>query len=202
MKRIILGIITIMIVLVTIVVQTEVTSELMDTHLDTKRIASSYLHKEIEEELEEEIIEIAPRVEVPERIIYIPQVYVPVYTYIPTRTVLSTMTGSMSAYSPNCHGCSGITASGLNLRGRGIFYQDHEFGQVRILAGDPSLPFGTIIRTRGLSGGDFYGIVLDRGGAIGKGRRHLFDLLFTTNQEAVVFGIAHNVTFEVLRLGR
>ena len=203
MKKIILGFIIMLIILVSVIVYTPVRVELMSAQLDTKRIASSYLHKDIEEEQEDEIIEIIPVV-VPERVIYTPLPVV--YQYEPeqqaTRVVLRTMTGSMSAYSPNCLGCSGITASGLDLRNRGIFYHDHEFGQVRILAGDPSLPFGTIIRTRGSNGGDFYGIVLDRGSAIGEGRRHLFDLLFTTNQDALTFGIARNVTFEVLRLGR
>lgn len=74
---------------------------------------------------------------------------------------------------------------------------------VRIVAGDSSYPFGTIVRIKNLNyfGEDIYAIVLDRGGAIGKNKRVLFDLLFALDENANKFGVAYNVECEILRLG-
>ena len=114
--------------------------------------------------------------------------------------VIKTYTGPMTAYGPDCIGCSGITASGYNVL-HNIYYNDKTFGKVRILAADKSLPFGTIIRIHGLKNMDeILAIVLDRGSAIGFNKRSYFDLLYQSERETETFG-CQNATYEVLRFG-
>lgn len=114
--------------------------------------------------------------------------------------VIQTMNGTMSGYGTDCSGCGGLTASGYNLK-KGIYYDDATYGKVRILAGDRSLKYGSIIRIKNSKLGEFIGIVLDRGGAVGIGKSHLFDLLFQTEKEALSYEVSYNVTFEILRYG-
>ena len=114
--------------------------------------------------------------------------------------IIRTLVGSMSGYGPDCAGCGGHTATGHNLYAS-IYYNDPTYGNVRVLAGDRSLPFGSIIRIKNSKIGEFLGIVLDRGGAIGIGRRHLFDLAFDSEANAYQYGVSYNVTFEVIREG-
>ena len=113
--------------------------------------------------------------------------------------VLETQTGIMSAYGPDCVGCSGHLATGFDAR-QTITYQDGKFGTVRIVAGDKKYPFGTIVRIKG-AGEPFNAIVLDRGGDIGIGRRFMFDLLCTSEAAASNYGTHYNMTFEILRYG-
>ena len=114
--------------------------------------------------------------------------------------VLETQVGTMSAYGPDCAGCSGYLASGFNANSS-IVYQDKTYGAVRIVAGDRKYPIGTIIRVSGSKLGTFNAIVFDRGGDIGIGRRFMFDLLFHNESEANGFGTSYNVKFEILRYG-
>lgn len=131
-------------------------------------------------------------------------------------SVLDTYYGTITAYGPDCTGCSGITASGYkvaeNIDGTIISttttYIDDTYGELRILASANVFPFGTVIRISGdRIDGYIMGIVLDRGGAMnnawGDGEV-LFDLLFATEKSSVVyeFGRQKNVKFEVLRYGR
>lgn len=113
--------------------------------------------------------------------------------------VLETQVGTMSAYGPDCVGCSGHLATGFDAS-KSIVYQDGTYGVVRIVAGDRKYPYGTIVRIKG-AGNDFNAIVLDRGGNIGIGRRFMFDLLCTSEAEAAVYGTHYNITFEILRYG-
>lgn len=115
--------------------------------------------------------------------------------------VLETQVGTMSAYGPNCQGCSGHLGGGFDASGGNYIYSDGTFGNVRIVAGDPKYPYGTIVKVSNSKLGDFNAIVLDRGGAIGIGRRFLFDLLFATEADAAAFGTSYDVVFEVLRYG-
>ena len=117
-----------------------------------------------------------------------------------TTDALETQVGTMSAYGPNCKGCSGYLASGFDAR-NSILYQDKTYGTVRIVAGDRKYPLGTIVRVSGSKLGTFNAIVFDRGGDIGIGRRFMFDLLFHNEAEANGFGTSYNVKFEVLRYG-
>ena len=115
--------------------------------------------------------------------------------------VLETQVGSLSGYGPDCYGCSGILASGLDVRDGTIYYSDATYGNVRILAGDYAYPYGTIVRVKNSKISEFIGIVLDRGGAIGFGKSHLFDLLFPSSSEALAYEVSYNTTFEILRYG-
>ena len=118
-----------------------------------------------------------------------------------TETVLATYTGNITAYGPDCTGCSGTTASGYNVRNN-IYYNDKDYGKVRIVAADKSLPFGTIIRINNLdiSTDPVLAIVLDRGGAIGFNKRVYFDLLYKSEKATSSFGVK-KATFEILRRG-
>ncbi len=118
-------------------------------------------------------------------------------------TAIETLKGNISAFTPYCSdGCHGYTASGRYI-GNNIYYNDKDYGKVMIVAADKSYPFGTIVRFNNLKyfGKDIYAIVLDRGGAVGKGRKVLFDLLFETEREASNFGIARKIDCDILRLG-
>lgn len=119
-----------------------------------------------------------------------------------TTDVLETQVGKMSGYGPDCRGCSGYLASGSYVGDGTIYYSDAVYGQVRILAGDITYPFGTIVRIKNSRvSSDFLGIILDRGGAIGFGKSFLFDLLYPSEQLALKDEVSYNTTFEILRYG-
>ena len=106
--------------------------------------------------------------------------------------------GRMSGYGPDCVGCTGYLAYNSIYVGNGtIYYNDSEYGNVRIVAGDKKYAFGTIIRVND----SMLAIVLDRGGAIGIGKSFLFDLLFPSEAEANENGIWKDAKFEILRYG-
>ena len=116
---------------------------------------------------------------------------------------LETISGNITAFTPYCGGgCNGYTASGLFI-GNNIFYNDKEYGIVRIVAGDSSYPFGTIVRIKNLNyfDDDVYAIVLDRGAIVGKNKWALFDLLFYSENNANDFGVQKNASCEILRVG-
>ncbi len=112
---------------------------------------------------------------------------------------LKTGNGRASFYGLDCAGCSGQVGSGKRIV-NGSFYKDPKFGYVRGLAAGPEFSYGTIIRISGTGLGTFTGIVLDRGGAIGAGRRFLFDILVGTEANAYKYGVS-NIKYEVLRYG-
>ena len=114
--------------------------------------------------------------------------------------VLETINGSLSAYGPDCKGCSGRLGGGYDARGGNYTYNDKQYGTIRVVAGDPKYPYGTIVRIKGI-GKDFLAIVLDRGGAIGINRRFTFDLLCPSEASASSYGSHRGVTFEILRYG-
>ena len=118
-------------------------------------------------------------------------------------TAKETLVGNVTAFTAYCSdGCNGYTASGRFI-GNSIYYNDKEYGTVRIVAADKSYPFGTIVRFNNLSyyGKEIYAIVLDRGGAIGKNKRILFDLLLPNEKTANDFGVARKVSCDILRIG-
>ncbi len=121
---------------------------------------------------------------------------------IKEETVLATYHGPITAYGPDCVGCTtGRTASGYYVRNT-IYYDDKDYGKIRIVAADKSLSFGTIIRISDLDvfNEPIIAIVLDRGSAIGFNRRVYFDLLYSSEKETDFFGKRY-ATFEVLRNG-
>lgn len=113
--------------------------------------------------------------------------------------ILATYSGPITAYGPDCKGCTGITASGYDVRNN-IYYSDKEYGKIRIVAADKSIPFGTIIRIRKIFKEPLIAIVLDRGSAIGFNKRVYIDLLYISEKETLAFG-KKTATFEVLRYG-
>lgn len=148
--------------------------------------------QEVVEEKEEE----DKKVEVKEEIVVTPE---PNLFY--DRVVIKTEVGTITGYGPDCAGCSGITASGHNLH-ESIYYNDLEFGTVRILAADKSIPFYSIFRVSNIPGMDpFLAIVLDTGGNVGYGKGTLFDLAHANEQNGVLPKTS-NVTFEMLRSGK
>ena len=84
-----------------------------------------------------------------------------------------------SFYVATCRGCSGITATGYDVR------QTQYYEGYRIIAADDSVPFGTIMRITLEDGTEFDGIVADRGGAIGKLK---LDILVASKAEAYRLG--------------
>ena len=122
---------------------------------------------------------------------------------IKEETVIATYHGPITAYGPDCIGCTtGHTASGYNVLNGNIYYNDKEYGKVRIVAADKSLPFGSIIRIKDLAifDEDILAIVLDRGSAIGFNRKVYFDLLYQSEKDTEFFG-KREATFELLRRG-
>lgn len=115
--------------------------------------------------------------------------------------VLETQVGTMSSYGPDCAGCSGRLGGGYDARGGNYTYNDKTYGTVRIVAGDSSYPYGSIVRVKGSKLGEFYAIVLDRGGAIGKGKRFMFDLLYPNESLALGHGTEKGLVFEIVRYG-
>lgn len=118
-------------------------------------------------------------------------------TYFPPITAASKFNGTMSGYGADI---GSITASGHYI-GDSIYYDDSTYGKIRILAGDRSIPFGTIISVSNSNAGNFLGIVLDRGRNIGFDRVYDFDVLFETSREAINYGVSKNASFEILRVG-
>ncbi len=115
--------------------------------------------------------------------------------------VLETYVGNLTGYGPDCYGCSGKTRSGHDLN-KSVYYDDPEFGTVRILAADSSFGKNAIFRVSNVPGMDsFIGIVLDTGGNVGFNRGTLFDLAFATEKDPNIIGLTSNVTFELLRRG-
>ncbi|MBQ2639840.1 MAG: hypothetical protein IJF92_03660 [Bacilli bacterium] len=120
----------------------------------------------------------------------------------PVTDVLETKVGKMSGYGPDCKGCSGNLASGINAKNGNIYYNDKKYGRIRIVAGDRSYKFGTIVRIKNSrAGNNIIAIVLDRGSNIGIGKKFLFDLLYPSSKEAAKDEVSYNVTFEILRYG-
>lgn len=149
--------------------------------------------EEIKEEIKEEKIEISVKGN-----------YSPNLEVLNTIEPIATYNGKITGYGPDCYGCSGITASGMNVLNGNIYYNDKTFGNIRIVAGDKSIPFGSIIKITGISisNDPILAIVLDRGGMIGfqEGKHSYFDLLYETEKAASSFG-RQDATFELLRSG-
>ena len=141
--------------------------------------------------------------------------------YFMNNQIINTYTGSLTGYGPDCYGCGNrvtnkvSTASGYHIANivNGniepaftITYTDSEYGEVRILAGDSTLPYKTIVRVTVPDEEPIIGIVLDRGSTVGfencrskNGCLTTFDLLYETESSAR--GKLNNVVFDILRIG-
>lgn len=137
------------------------------------------------------------------------------------KEVLNTYYGSLTGYGPDCYGCGNYvtnkvsTSSGYHIANIvdgviepafTITYDDYEYGNVRIVAGDSSLPYKSIVRINIDNEDPIIAIVLDRGSTVGfdncrsgNGCLTTFDLLYET--EGSARGKVNNVKFEILRIG-
>ena len=157
----------------------------------------------VEEEVQEEVVEEEPKEEVVVGKDEVIEDNTPIDSkpseevYIPSITVGSTFKGTMSGYGSDI---GNYTASGHYI-GDSIYYPDSTYGDIRILAGDRSIPFGTVIEVSNSNVGSFIGIVLDTGRNIGFDKLYDFDVLFETSREALNYGVSKNVSFKILRVG-
>lgn len=142
---------------------------------------------------------------------------------VPLETVLETYTGILTGYGPDCVGCGNpntgkvVTSSGYHVSNIvdgtiepafTITYNDSEYGEVRIVAADDSIPFYSIVRITVPNWDEsVLAIVLDRGSTVGfdncrssRGCLTQFDLLYPTEAESL--GKTRNVKFELLRSGK
>ena len=109
--------------------------------------------------------------------------------------------GQMTSYGPDCVGCSGIVACPPRLDvSNNIYYEDNDYGTIRILAADRNIPCGSIMKISNLTHTDqeMIGIVLDRGGAI---KGNIIDLLSESEAASSDVGREKDVIFEVVRWG-
>lgn len=110
-------------------------------------------------------------------------------------------TGQMTAYKATCIGCTGIVycPPRQDVRDGNIWFTDSTYGKIRILAADPNIPCGTIVKATNLTfSEEVIGIVLDRGGLI---KGNIMDFLVGPEDDMDVVGRQRGVNYEVLRWG-
>lgn len=113
-----------------------------------------------------------------------------------TKKVSSVNSYKITHYGADCRGCSGITASGFNAK-KSIWYNDKEYGQIRVVATNKDFPLYSVIRLNNYGNGNVIAIVLDRG--VGRG---VIDVLVESEAKASKLGIKRNVTIDILRRGK
>jgi 3D (Asp-Asp-Asp) domain-containing protein len=125
--------------------------------------------------------------------------------------ILEVYTGISTAYGPDCYGCTGYVAcptkSGTtyNLITNGIYYNDDDYGYVRVLAADNSkFPCGTIIKVESSGYDVVLGVVLDTGQSMRDawsiGNIHI-DIAFETESSALTYATNSNTNYTILRWG-
>lgn len=91
-------------------------------------------------------------------------------------------------YGRDCRGCSGITATGINVQ-RTIYFKE-----LRIIAVDPAIiPLGTIVEIK-TPNEKFKAIAADKGGAI---KGHRLDILVESEEISVQYG-RHDVQLRII----
>lgn len=123
-------------------------------------------------------------------------------------------TGRLTGYSAECEGCSseGYVAcftedrQQFSITKDGLYYEDGEYGNVRVIAAaKQKFPCGTIIEITKIGYEPYYTIVLDRGGAMNKAWEQggiLIDLSFNNDKEALASDLTgRNIKFSVQRWG-
>ena len=110
--------------------------------------------------------------------------------------------GRLTGYGPDCVGCTGYTYCRPypDVRNGKIYFNDKEYGKIRIVAADHNIPCGTIIEISNFkfSREPIIAIVLDRGGAI---TGSAIDLLYPSEEDTKIIGVQRNVNYKVLRWG-
>ena len=111
-------------------------------------------------------------------------------------------TGRLTGYGPDCVGCTGRVACrpGQDVRNGNIHRYDPEFGMVRIVAADRSIPCGSIVKLHDINiyNEPVTAIVMDRGGAV---RGNIMDLLFETERNMRGFFTHNQLQIDILRWG-
>ena len=112
-------------------------------------------------------------------------------------------TGTLTGYGPDCEGCIGVVycKPHPNVQNGNIYYNDEEYGKIRIVAADYSIPCGSIVKISNfkfMEYKDFYGIVLDRGSAI---VGLTMDLLYPSEDDTIIIGRQRNIKFTIERWG-
>ena len=111
--------------------------------------------------------------------------------------------GTLTGYGPDCPGCGGRVACYPNpdVRNGNIYYNDNDYGKIRILAADKSIPCGSIVHIKNykfVDNNEFIGIVLDRGSSI---VGLTMDLLYPSEADTVIIGRQRNIEFNIERWG-
>ena len=119
------------------------------------------------------------------------------------RNYIIEFTGTLTGYGPDCPGCIGLVycSPNPNVLNGNIYYTDKEYGKVRILAADYSIPCGSIVHVENfgfVEGREFTGIVLDRGSAI---VGLTMDLLYPSEKDTVIIGRQRDIHFTIERWG-
>lgn len=130
---------------------------------------------------------------------------------------VGTYNGRLSGYGPDCAGCSGHgglacrTKNGgkHNLVNDGIYYEDSEYGKVRIIAAAlKQFPCGTIMEITKPGKDPFMAVVLDTGATMAnKWAEGIMwvDLAYSSEKDKTVFAadglVGLNVNFKVKRWG-
>lgn len=123
--------------------------------------------------------------------------------------------GMLSGYGPDCYGCSvtGNVACHTKNGGKhsliydGEYYQDDEYGKIRILSGARSkFPCGTIVQITKQGSKPYYAVVLDSGASMINAWEQngivWFDLAYKTQADARAGNTAgKNIHFSVKRWG-
>ena len=107
--------------------------------------------------------------------------------------------GKLTHYGPDCALCGGhLGCNGQDARNGNIYYNDKEYGTVRIVAASKILPCGSIIRINvdKYDPNGMYAIVLDRGVSPG-----IIDLLKTSQKASSPVRTVNNVVFDIVRYG-
>ena len=111
--------------------------------------------------------------------------------------------GTLTGYGPDCPGCLGMVYCSPypNVLNGKIYYNDKEYGTLRILAADYSIPCGSIIHIENfkfVEGNELTGIVLDRGSAI---VGLTMDLLYPSEKDTEIIGRQRDIKFTIERWG-
>lgn len=121
--------------------------------------------------------------------------------------------GRLVGYGPDCPGCSSEGNLACKTKNKekhslihnGIYYEDEEYGKVRILAADLNeFPCGTMVKVEKENGDSFMAIILDRIGTRLENQT-LMDLAYPSQNDKTVFGqdglLGANMTFDIQRWG-
>ena len=121
--------------------------------------------------------------------------------------------GVLTLYGPDCATCDGHGYVYCPVAGNkyhslikdGMYYEDKEYGKVRILsAALAEFPCGTIIEINNKNLTKEIGIVLDTGSGMKKAYNEgwiLIDLAHETEKNLPAYGTTHNTSFSVKRWG-